>query len=240
MPVALTGHQRVAQLVGLALLDEVADRGVGDQHLVGGDQAAADPRDQPLVDDAGERGGELDAHLGLLVGGEDVDDAGERLRGVVGVQRGEDQVAGLGDGQREPDRLQVAHLADQQHVGVLAQRRAQRVGERRGVGADLALVDRRALRRGAQGVSAGSGSGMRISSTCGKRARWADMKKTFDDNGLRHLELEFIDGLVRRSGRRAAHGLGRDARAALRRQQRAGRPSHQGGQHPGTPCGRRS
>ena len=91
---------------------------------------AADPRDQPLVDDAGQRGGELHADLGLLLGREDVDHAGERLGGVVGVQGREDQVAGLGDGQREPDRLEVAHLADQQHVGVLAQRGAQRVGER--------------------------------------------------------------------------------------------------------------
>ena len=43
------------------------------------------------------------------------------------------------------DGLLVAHLADQDHVGVLAQDAAHRAGEALGVGADLALVDDRAL-----------------------------------------------------------------------------------------------
>ena len=43
------------------------------------------------------------------------------------------------------DGLLVAHLADQDHVGVLAQHAAQRALERGGVHADLALVDHRAL-----------------------------------------------------------------------------------------------
>ena len=41
----------------------------------------------------------------------------------------ERQVAGLGDPQRRLDRLEVAHLADEHDVGVLAQRRAQRVAK---------------------------------------------------------------------------------------------------------------
>jgi hypothetical protein len=61
------------------------------------------------------------------------------------VQRSEHEVAGLGCGQRGRDRLEVAHLADEDHVGVLAQRRAQGVRERRRVGPDLALVDDAAL-----------------------------------------------------------------------------------------------
>ena len=43
--------------------------------------------------------------------------------------------------ERGRDRLEVAHLADEDHVGVLAQRGAKRLGERRRVRADLALVD---------------------------------------------------------------------------------------------------
>ena len=43
------------------------------------------------------------------------------------------------------DRLLVAHLADQDHVGVLAQDAAQRALEGHGVHADLALVDDRLL-----------------------------------------------------------------------------------------------
>ena len=61
------------------------------------------------------------------------------------VQRAEDEVAGLGRGHRGRDRLEVAHLADEDHVRVLAQRAAQALGERRRVDADLALVDDAAL-----------------------------------------------------------------------------------------------
>ena len=73
--------------------------------------------------------GELHAHLALLLGGEDVDDAVDRGRRALGVQGREDEVAGLGGGERGRDRLEVAHLADEDHVGVLAERGAQPVGE---------------------------------------------------------------------------------------------------------------
>ena len=66
----------------------------------------------------------LRAHLGLLLGREDVDDAGQRLRRVIGVQRCEDKVARLGDGERELDRLEVTHLADEETSG--SARRAER------------------------------------------------------------------------------------------------------------------
>ena len=83
---------------------------------------------EPLRDDRLERAGELHPDLRLLLGGEHVDDAVDRLRGVVGVQRGEDEVAGLGDGERGRDGLDVAHLADEDDVGVLAEDRPQRRG----------------------------------------------------------------------------------------------------------------
>ncbi len=88
--------------------------------------------------------------LGLLFGGEHVDDAVDRLRGVVGVQGGEHQVAGLRERERGADRLEVAHLAHEQHVGVLTERRTQRPLERLGVDPHLALVDRRTLVAGAR------------------------------------------------------------------------------------------
>ena len=55
------------------------------------------------------------------------------------------QVTGLGDRQRRGDRLQVAHFADQDDVGVFTQRVLERGREALGVGADLALVDDAAL-----------------------------------------------------------------------------------------------
>ena len=63
------------------------------------------------------------------------------VRRRVRVQGRERQVARLGDAQRGLDRLEVAHLADEHDVGVLAQDRAQRVRERVRVGVQLALVD---------------------------------------------------------------------------------------------------
>ena len=79
-----------------------------------------------LGDDRPERGRELDPDLLLPEGREHVDDSVDRLSGVVGVQGREDEVAGLGQRQGELDGLEVAHLADQEDVGVLAEGGAQR------------------------------------------------------------------------------------------------------------------
>jgi hypothetical protein len=83
--------------------------------------------------------------LALLLGREDVDDAVDRLRGRLGVQGGEHEVPGLRRGQRGRHRLEVAHLADEDHIGVLTQSGLQRQREVLGVSADLALVDDAAL-----------------------------------------------------------------------------------------------
>ena len=64
-------------------------------------------------------------------------------------------------------------------------------------------------------------SGTPTSSTCSARRTLAEMRSLFDEYGLRHLELEFLVRLVPRPGRRAAHGLRPDARAALRGGRRA-------------------
>ena len=63
------------------------------------------------------------------------------------MQRREHEVAGLRGRDRERDGLQVAHLADEDHVGILAQRLAERLRERLRVRRDLALVDQRLLAR---------------------------------------------------------------------------------------------
>ena len=77
-----------------------------------------------------EHAGQLQADLLLLVRREDRDDAVDRLGRVERVQRREHEVAGLGGEQRRFDRLEVAHLADEDDVGILAQRAAQRLRER--------------------------------------------------------------------------------------------------------------
>ena len=63
------------------------------------------------------------------------------------MQRRERQVARLGDAQRRLDRLEVAHFADEDDVGVFAQNGLQGVGEGVRVGVELALVDEALLVR---------------------------------------------------------------------------------------------
>ncbi len=141
---------RRVDLVGLRLADQIADRRIGDQDLAGDDASlAVGGRQQLLGDDALQRHRELGTDLLLLLGREDVDDPVDRLRRRLRVQGREDEVAGLGRGQRGGDRLEVAHLADQDHVGVLAQRGPQPEREVRRVRADLTLVDDRAFVAGA-------------------------------------------------------------------------------------------
>ena len=103
--------------------------------------------DESLGDDAAQRLRERATDLLLLVGREEVDDAVDRLLRVDRVQRRHDEVAGLGCGQGGADRLGVAHLADEDDVGVLAHRGAQRDREVGRVVTHLALGDDRLLVR---------------------------------------------------------------------------------------------
>ena len=59
---------------------------------------------------------------------------------TVRVQRAHDEHAHLGGRHRDAHRLEVAELADEDRVGVLAQGRVQGVREARAVNADLALA----------------------------------------------------------------------------------------------------
>ena len=92
----------------------------------------------------------LQADLLLLRRREDRDDALNGFRGVQSVQGRENQVAGFGGQQSGGNGFQVAHFADQNHVGVLTQGGAQRGGEIRSVDFDFALVDEAASCRGAE------------------------------------------------------------------------------------------
>ena len=100
---------------------------------------------QRLTDDALEHEAQLRADLRLLVRREDIDDAVDGLRGGVGVQGREREVARLGDAQGRLDGLEVAHLADQDDVRILAQGGAQRQTEALRVAVHFALVHQTAL-----------------------------------------------------------------------------------------------
>ena len=102
-------------------------------------------RDQALRDERADVERQVHQQLLAPLVREEVDDAVERLVGAVGVQRGEHQVAGLGELDAVLHRLAVPDLADQDDVRRLAQRVLQRVVPGFGVHADLAVRDHAAL-----------------------------------------------------------------------------------------------
>ena len=88
----------LVQAAGLRRVhDHVADAAGHPQDLADGDAAAAvGGRHEALGDGALQRAGEHRAHLLVHVRREEVDEAVDGLRGVDGVDRREDEVAGLG------------------------------------------------------------------------------------------------------------------------------------------------
>src|SRR3989344_7899076 len=92
-------------LVGTSVANEIGDGFVIDEKLVRRNEAAGDTRHQALAEYTRERSGKLDAYLVLLRSRERIDDAVYSLRGVVRVERREDEVAGLGGGDRRRHRL---------------------------------------------------------------------------------------------------------------------------------------
>ena len=141
-PRSAAGHDRVAKLVRLTFADQGPHRVRSDQDL--GCRAAPRalaPRYEPQGGDAGEHRGELNANLRVRFGRKGVDDAVDRLRSVVGVQRREDQVTRFGGGECRFHRRLVAHLADKNDVRVGAHETTQRLGKVTNVAADLAVRD---------------------------------------------------------------------------------------------------
>src|SRR5829696_7181387 len=126
----------------LSLPDEVPHPGRRHQHLARHDPPlAVVGGDERLGDDALQGVCQLRADLVLLVRREDIYDPVDGLRGVLGMQRPEDEVPGLRRSYGERDGLEVAHLAYEYHVGVLPQDVLESLGETLSILVDLALVD---------------------------------------------------------------------------------------------------
>ena len=134
---------RVRDLLGALLTDQVGDARVHHHHLDGGDAAVVDARQQPLADHTAEDAGEHGPDLLLLRRREELDHAADGLGRVDRVQGREDEVARLGRLQRGLRGLGVAELADQDRVRILAEHAPERLAEAFGVEPDLALVDDR-------------------------------------------------------------------------------------------------
>src|SRR5688572_1165229 len=122
---------RGSDLERLALPDHVRDGARDLEDLERGDPPfSALAREKPLSDDALQRFGQHDADLLLILAGKHVDDAVDRARRAVRVQGREHEVPRLGRGDRELDRLEVPHFADEDDVGILPQGRLERRRER--------------------------------------------------------------------------------------------------------------
>src|SRR3990172_4335523 len=129
-------------MVDAVLTDAIADRGGTEQDLHAGYHAwPVDPLEERLRDHGLECIGDHGPDLVLLAGRIDIDDSLYRLRRVDGVKGTEDQMAGLGRGDREAGGLQVPHLADHDDVRVLAQDVLETGGKARAVKSDLPLFD---------------------------------------------------------------------------------------------------
>src|SRR5262249_38582750 len=80
------------------------------------------------------------ADLLLLVGLEHTEDTVDGLAGVDGMEGGEDEVAGFGGAEGDFDGFAVAHFADENGFGGLAEGGAEAGGETVEIGAEFALV----------------------------------------------------------------------------------------------------
>src|SRR5918994_7269704 len=120
--------------------DEVPDAPCRDHYLADGCPVSAFRTDQTLSNDALERARYHSTHLVPLVRWEKVYQAVYGLGGVHGVERGEDQVAGLGGGEGQLGAFCVPDLPYEYHVGVLPQHAPQGPREGGRIRPDLALV----------------------------------------------------------------------------------------------------
>ncbi len=105
----------------------------------------ADLLEQRLRNNRVQRLGQHRANHRLFLRREHIDDPVDGLGRRGGVQRAKYQVAGFGSSQRQTNGLQVTHFADQNHIRVLTQGRAQRFGKPQRVTVHLALVDKALL-----------------------------------------------------------------------------------------------
>src|SRR5690606_20906855 len=128
-PVLLTGLNRRVHLGDLALANQVTNRRSADHDLVRCNTAASDSFQKGLRDHRAQRFGQHRTHHFFLGGGEDIDDTIDRLRRRARMQRSKYQVPGFRRRERQPNRLEIAHLTDEHDVRIFTQRRAQRLAE---------------------------------------------------------------------------------------------------------------
>jgi hypothetical protein len=141
--VVLAGIHQVGELAKARVPDGVAHRRRRNQRFDHWNATVAvRSRHQLLRDDASHRGGEPDAADLALVLGQQCEDLAHRRDDVGRRHHGDDEAACLRRLDGVIDRARVPEVAQDHHVGILSQRRAQADLGVVGVNADLALGDR--------------------------------------------------------------------------------------------------
>ena len=115
----------MVDLIILALPDHVPDGLVHPQDLKGRDHPAPRPGEQLLADHALQNRRQLLPGLALLDRREGVDDPVDGADGPLGVEGRDDEMPRLRSGERCFDGIEIAQLANQDHVRVFAQGTAQ-------------------------------------------------------------------------------------------------------------------
>jgi len=116
--------------MGLALSNETANTRGCDHDLKGGNQARSVRLGQEILrNDRLECDRQLRPHLLLPISLEHIHYAVDCLRRAQGVERAEHKRARLSSRDGQLNCLQVAHFADEDHVGVLPHHVTQRIGE---------------------------------------------------------------------------------------------------------------
>ena len=138
---AATGIDGAGYALGLGIAHHGGNGGGVHEDLAGESDAALAAGEKTLAEDTAKALRDHGANLGLLAGGEHVEDAVECRGGVAGVHGADDQVTGLGGGDGHLDGGQVAELTDDDDIGIFAQGGAQGAAEGGRVLADLTLGD---------------------------------------------------------------------------------------------------
>jgi hypothetical protein len=128
------GLDMCAELMVISAANQILYRVVGEHDLNGGITPGPGCRGyESLRDDGQKSERELLPYLRLIGGGKDVEDSQNRLNCIVGVQRTQYEVPRFGCCERGCHCFTVAHLADQNDIRVLSQRRAHSLSEARSI-----------------------------------------------------------------------------------------------------------
>src|SRR3990170_3206848 len=132
--------------MGSFLANQIGDGWRVDEKLKNRNEAAGNTGHQPLGKYADQAVSQLGPDLVLLTDFKRIDNPVDRLRSVVGMKSGENQVACLSGRHGGRHCLVSPHFADHNHVDILAESRGESVVKITSINPDFPLINDRLLR----------------------------------------------------------------------------------------------